>query len=1488
LAGIWCGVLGLERVGVHQDFFELGGHSLIATRVVSRVRDVFGAEMPLRWLFETPTVSGLAARLGEARLEEAAPPLRPAPRDGALPLSFAQERLWFLDRLEPGSAAYNISDALRLDGALDVPALERTLSEVVRRHEALRTSFAEGGRGPAQVIHPPRPVDLQVRDLSGLPEAEREAEARRVMIEDQRRPFHLAAGPLLRVSLLRLGEREHVLLFSVHHIVSDGWSMGVLVREVGALYSAYRSGGTSPLPELPVQYGDYARWQRSWLQGEVLDGRVAWWRERLAGAPALLPLPADRQRPAVQRFRGARRSAWLSRESSAALRSLGREGGATLFMTLTAAFGVLLGRSAGTDDVVVGTPTANRDRSEIEGLIGFFVNSLALRIDLAGDPAFPGLLARVREMLLGAYAHQELPFEKLVEELQPERSLAHSPLFQVMLVLQEAVQGPGLELPGLTLRREERPHEISKLDLTLTVDDTPSGLLCRWRYNVELFDAATVERMAERFRILVEGIAVEPGRPLSALPLLDAPERQQLLGEWSRGEITVSGARLLHEMVEEQADRRPDAVALVFEGGELTYGELDHGANRLARRLRRLGVGPETTVGLSVGRSPEMILGLLAVLKAGGAYVPLDPEYPAERLAWLRADSGISVLLTEAELSEDPGESGERLPSSAGPDNLAYVIYTSGSTGTPKGVLVTHRGLDNLAEAQGRLFGIDRDSRVLQFASASFDASVSEIAMAFRAGAALVLAGRRSLLPGSELIELLRERRITTATLPPSALAALPEADLPDLRTIVVAGEACPVDLARRWAGGRRLVNAYGPTEATVCATAWTYDGGDRLPIGRPIRNVEVYILEPNGHPAPVGVPGELLVGGVGLARGYRNRPDLTAERFVPHPFASGERLYRTGDLARFRADGELEFLGRLDHQVKIRGVRVELGEVEAALLAQPGVREAVAVAREDGLGPARLVAYVTGEELDGQSLRGALSRFLPEPLVPSAVVALDALPLTPNGKVDRKALPAPETAGGLDFVAPRTALERFLAGLYQEILGVERVGIHDDFFALGGNSISGAMFVNRLQKELGEIVHVVVMFDAPTVAQLAAWVVENCPAAVARLFGEKARSEVRTERVDEARVEELRALIAPLPPLAGPVAKNPPAVFVLSPPRSGSTLLRVMLGGNPRLFAPPELELLSFDTLEERRAAFPGRNSFWLEGVTRAVMEIRRCTAEEAEALLADLEQRGMTTTRELYREMQEWIGDRILVDKTPSYALDLPVLRRAEETFENARYIHLLRHPAGMIRSFEEAKLEQVFFRHPHSFARRELAELIWLVCQRNILELLAEVPPERQRVVRFEDVLAAPETELRGICEFLGIEYHPDMAEPYKEKSARMTDGIHAWSRMLGDVKFHQHSGVDRGAADRWREEIPESSLGDPTLAMAARLGYPVAWSPIGRGAWSPGEPLPMSFAQERLWFLDQLDPGSPAYDMPGVVEIEGALDPAALAAALAGVV
>ncbi|MES1242795.1 MAG: condensation domain-containing protein, partial [Acidobacteriota bacterium] len=739
------------------------------------------------------------------------------------------------------------------------------------------------------------------------------------------------------------------------------------------------------------------------------------------------------------------------------------------------------------------------------------------------------------------------------------------------------------------------------------------------------------------------------------------------------------------------------------------------------------------------------------------------------------------------------------------------------------------------------------------------------------------------------------------------------------IRRVICSGEALPFELQQRFfaklgggiGGIAGLHNLYGPTEAAVDVTVWACEPGATrpiVPIGRPISNLRIHILDRALQTVPVGVPGELHIAGVGLARGYFNRPDLTADRFIPDPFGDGgSRMYKTGDLCRHLADGRIEYLGRIDHQVKIRGFRIELGEIEAALAAHPSVKEVVVLAREDRPGDKRLVAYLTGEGIATGDLRQYLAAVLPEYMIPSAFVLLPSLPLSPNGKVDRKLLPAPETEAVADRepVAPRTPLESYLAGLWQARLGLERVGIKDDFFALGGNSISGAILINQIQEALGEIVHVVVIFDAPTVERMAAFLIQGYPEAVERIWGHeslgeaaavKATEEVTEDagRIGDEQIARLRAIVTPLVPPAPHLAgepKNPSAVFVLSPPRSGSTLLRVLLAGHPRLFAPPELELLNFNTLADRRAAYTGRDSFSLEGLIRAVMEIRGCGPEEAAETVETWEREGWTVRR-AYGQLQEWLagrGHRVLIDKTPSYPLDLEILRRAEADFDGARYIHLLRHPYGMIHSFEEARLEQVFFRYEHPFTRRELAELIWLVSQENILRFLDEVPAERRHAIHFEDLVRDPEPVLRGICGFLGLDFQPAMLRPYEDRSRRMTDGLHAESRMLGDVKFHSHAGIDAGTADRWREAYPEGFLGVPTIRMAAALGYETASgresSTIPRRAWRPGEPRPLSFAQERLWFLGQFDPDSSFYNITSVLRFAGCLDVGALERSLA---
>ncbi|MBG1267392.1 non-ribosomal peptide synthetase/type I polyketide synthase [Nostoc sp. WHI] len=1109
LAQIWVDVLGVKQVGIHDNFFELGGHSLIATQLISRIRTALKVELPLRSLFEASTVADLAERIA---LQQDAPHLINAPslqsvvRDGQLPLSFAQQRLWFLDQLEPNSAFYNIAGAARLQGELNVIALEQSLGEIIRRHEGLRTNFITQKDGQAvQIVRPNAAFTMPVVDLRQLPASEGEIEIQRLATAEAQQPFDLANKLLIRATLLVLSKTEHILLFCMHHIVSDGWSMGVFVQETAVIYGAFSQGQPTPLPELAIQYVDFAVWQRQLLQGEIKESQLAYWQQQLAGATALLELPTDRPRPAVQTFRGANQSFSLSEELTESLSLLSRREGVTLFMTLLAAYDTLLYRYTGQADILVGSAIANRNHHDIEGLIGFFVNTLVFRTDVSGNPSFRELLNRVREVALGAYSHQDLPFELLVEALQPERNLSYTPLFQVAFVLQNAPMSE-IELPGLTLSSLTPDNKTAKFDLTLTLENTATGLMGVWEYNIDLFEPSTIERMTGHFQTLLESVVAQPEQHICELPFLTAKEQYQLLEEWNDTQKDYVRDICIHQFFEMQVERTPDAVALVFENQQLTYRELNIQANQLAHYLQTLDVKPDVLVGICVERSLAMVIGILGVLKAGGAYVPIDPEYPQERISHILSDSQVSLLLTQqrlvAKLPEHQATlvvidetwqqivqySQENPISSVTDSDLVNVIYTSGSTGKPKGVMVQHSGLCNLAQAQIDLFDLLPSSRILQFASLSFDASIWEVVMALGSGARLYLGTKDSLLPGSGLIGLLRDYGITHITLPPSALAVLPSEELPALENIIVAGEACAPDLIKQWSVGRRFFNAYGPTEATVCATVAECgdvvanakgDRSDKPPIGRPIPNTQAYILDSYLQPVPIGVPGELHIGGAGLARGYLNRPELTTEKFIPNPFedsaalasprasAEGSRLYKTGDLARYLPDGNIEYLGRIDNQVKVRGFRIELGEIEAILSQHPVALQVAVIAREDVPGDKRLVAYLVLNQEEAPTvndLRQFLKQKLPNYMMPSAFVFLETLPLTPNGKVDGRALPTPDLRRELEvsFVAPTTSIEETLGKIWADVLRVEQVGIHDNFFDLGGDSILSLQIIAR------------------------------------------------------------------------------------------------------------------------------------------------------------------------------------------------------------------------------------------------------------------------------------------------------------------------------------------------------------------------------------------------------------------------------------------
>jgi amino acid adenylation domain-containing protein len=1051
------------------------------------------------------------------------PPLQAMPREGALSVSFSQRRLWFLSQLEPDSTAYVIYGAIRLQGRLNVEALQRSLNEIYRRHEALRTTFQEKDGRPQQIISPPAAVELPLADLQPLPPDEREAAAQSLISGVARKPFDLARGPLLRMKLLRLGQQEHVFALAMHHIISDGWSQGVFLRELEALYGAFCAGQPSPLPELPVQYADYAIWQQQWLQGAVLERQLAYWKKQLGGELGLLRLPADRPRPTIQTYRGAIQLFGLSGVLAAQLKQLSRSRGATLFMTLLAAFKVLLYRYSGQTDFAVGSPIANRNRPEIENLIGFFVNTLVLRADLAGDPSFRQLLAQVRQITLEAYDHQDLPFEKLVEELQPARDLSYSPLFQVMFVWQNMERKP-VELPDLTWTPMAAPTHASMFDLTLYMWEHPEGLSGVFEYNTDLFDAATIEKMAGHFQTLLEGIVADPERRLSQLPLLTAAENHQLTVQWNDTAADYPAHRCLHEVFAEQAARTPDRVAVAFGDAQLSYDELNRRANQLAHHLQALGVSTATRVAVCVERSPEMVVGLLGILKAGAAYVPLDSSYPHERLSFMLEDARVAVLLTTARiLAKFPDYAGAAVcldkdrdviakrsaaapASGVAPEHAAYIIYTSGSTGTPKGVVGRHRASVNRFNWMWRKFPFEENEVCCQKTTLSFVDSIWEIFGPLLKGIKNVIISDDDVKDPFKLVETLASNDVTRIVLVPSLLRVILdahpdiEARLPKLKIWISSGETLSLELARRFQEllpTRRLLNLYGSSEVaadvTFFDTAQLNAGHVRVPIGRPIDNSRIYILDACQNPVPVGVTGEIYVGGANLAGGYFERPDLTAERFVRHAVGgeAGELLFRTGDLGRYLADGNIDYVGRNDHQVNLRGFRIELGEIEAALRRHAAVRAAAAAVNESANGDQSLVAYVVfqkGRQAGIQTLKRFLQEKLPHYMVPTIIIELEAMPLTPSGKINRLRLPSPdgrrpELVEALEI--PKDELAIKLAHIWKKVLGVKSIGIRDNFFELGGHSLLAAQLFARIENELQVTLPLATLFQAPTIELL-------------------------------------------------------------------------------------------------------------------------------------------------------------------------------------------------------------------------------------------------------------------------------------------------------------------------------------------------------------------------------------------------------------------
>ena len=1116
LAGIWADVLQLEQVGIQDNFFDLGGHSLLATQIISRIRRLIQTDLPVRLLFEFPTIEALATEIESLQRERTldVPPLKAYARSGSSRLSFSQERMWFIHQLAPDSAAYNISNSVRFQGELNIEILEQTFNIIIDRHEILRTTFDIVDGEPMQITAPSRPISLPIQDLSSLSEVEKDSEVRRIIASAAREPFDLVKGPVIRAFLLRLNPDDHVLFSSVHHIASDQWSGGVFSRELDAIYNALCTTSPIPLSDLSVQYADYSLWQRDWLKGDVLEAKLAFWKKQLEGI-SVLDLPTDYPRPAIQTYNGAFEEIPIPASTTDAIRNLCRQEQITPFMFFLAIFKILLLRYTGQQDIAVGAPIANRNWLETESLIGTFVNTVVLRTQFTDNLTFKDFLHRVRELSLDAFNHQDFPFEKLVEELQPERDLSHSPLVQVLFNVLNAPQTIPQFHKNLSLLPIKVERRTAQFDLALSVS-TDVYPRMRVAYNTDLFKRETVLRMLGHLNVLIKNALADSSQRILDLPMLTQAEREQQLVAWNNTQLDYPRKLCIHQLVEMQAQKTPDAVAVVFNHQQLTYQELNAQANQLARHLRKLGVSAETPVGISMERSAEMIIGLLGILKAGGTYIPLDPLFPQDKLEYMLEHSETRFIVTQERVRPSSVKddqrvfvrmdtdrqilsqySTENLSNINHPENLAYIIFTSGSTGKPKGVQIPHRAVVNFLTSMRQEPGLTANDRLLSVTTLSFDISVLEVFLPLSTGACVVVVPGEAIYDSTALMQQVGTNDITVMQATPATWQMLIAAGWQGDKQLKVlcGGEAMPKDLAK-WLTQHvgRVWNMYGPTETTVWSTIREVTPDtDVITVGLPIANTQTYILDKNLEPVPVGVVGELYIGGDGVTHGYLKQPELTAEKFIPDPFSgrAGATMYKTGDQARFLTDGQIDFLGRADFQVKVRGYRIELGEIESVLNNYPDVLQAVVIVREDIPNDKRLVAYLiprTEAQLDTAELRQFVKIKLPDYMVPSVFVLLEEFPMTPNRKVNRKALPAPDASpvrNEREITHPRTATEEKIAGIWSVVLGTKEIDIHDDFFDIGGHSLLATRVISHIREQFQIDLPLRVLFITPTIAEV-------------------------------------------------------------------------------------------------------------------------------------------------------------------------------------------------------------------------------------------------------------------------------------------------------------------------------------------------------------------------------------------------------------------
>ncbi|MBL6449160.1 amino acid adenylation domain-containing protein [Fulvivirga sp. 29W222] len=1546
VAEIWKKVLDIPQVGIHDNFFEIGGHSLKATQVTAKVEEELGVKVSIKELFLNPTIKGLSEiiaggdRAQQVKIER----LGDRPYYEA---SYAQRRLWVLDRINPDQIVYNMPGMSILKN-IDKDALNKALLTLIERHEVLRTTFITVDDEPMQKVHNLEdfPFKMVYEDLRD--QAIETDQLEQIAQKEAQTPFNLEKGPLFRVKLLQLTDNECAFIYTVHHIVSDGWSMGLMVKEVLSLYEAFVQDKENPLPELPIQYRDYAHWQKVQLSGAILEEHKQFWLGKLQHLPAPLELPTDFERPSVQSFDGGLIDFELTEDMASRFEALCNKHQVTLFMGFLSVVRVLLYKYTGQTDMTVGSPVSGRVHRDLDNLIGFFVNMIAIRGEVDPDMSFKDYLSQTKAELLETYDHQVYPYDQIVSDLHLKRDMSRNPLFDVVVTadinnLSVGAENTSEALDDTTATDSEIDFNIgSKFDLLMRLIRRNEGhLQVHVRYNSNLFKEETVLRLKEHLLCLFHHVLNNPDTALIALNHesdqlsdnqtakeegTDVPsieDNKRIQKSFNNTQAGYPQDKTLIDLFDEQVNLVPDHVAVQDEERSLTYQELSQQASAIASFIKSQNVGKKAIIGLLLDNSIEAVVSIFGVLRAGCTYLPIDSKNPYDRVKLLLNDTDAPLLITQKkyfetvnklqdgdceelgavlyidseELSDEVrSEQSDRsqfdlrdianhanavVKSSAKPQTLAYIIYTSGSTGTPKGCMITHENVVRLIRNDRHPFSFSSaDVWVLAHAY-NFDFSVWEIFGSLLNGSKLMVPTNTTRKDMAHFARFIKENKVTVLNQTPLAFKYLSEyllkheeeSYLSHLKCVIFGGDRLEPATFKPWIASYpldkvALINMYGITETTVHVTYGKLTEEDILtpskgsPIGVPLPETTVYVCDKDGNLLPTGVVGEMFVGGTGVCNGYFNNVKLTAERFIINPSISNERLYRTGDTARWLENGTLEFFGRIDNQVKIRGYRIELGEIQRTMLKHPAVKDAHVMAPENKDQQRYIVGYyIANGDLDNDELRRFLTSNLPEYMVPSYLTGMDKFPLSTNGKINAKALPLPHSfVESKNYQAPTTAMETSLVKIWQDVLGINQVGILDDFFELGGDSIKAIRICNKIQELTGDIIHITLLFESPSIKELATSLLN---------YQNQGGSSI-----DDQKEAEFRNLIVSPEPVALDEPKNKPAVFILSPPRSGSTLFRAMLSGHPMLFAPPELELMSFNTLEERKDKLEGPYSFFLEGTIRALMELNECDADLARDIMRDLESKKMPV-KEFYALLQKLSGDRMLVDKSPNYTIDPEALTRMETYFESPKYLVLQRHPYGMINSFENTKMDQIF-RYEHPFTLRELAELTWLVSYQNIQAHLENVPASRKFVVQYEDLVREPESTLMSVCDFLEIPYEKEMLEIYAGKKSKMLDGISEDSKMIGDVKFATHQGIDSTIADRWKDTYKEDFLSRKTLDLARSMAY----LPInGEQKASAIEPVPaaayyeVSHAQKRMWILNQFEEQRSIYNSPAAMIFQG---------------